>query len=383
MRGMQLTLLAGCFAIAGLARVPTPHATGNYENVPRIVAVGDVHGDHEQFVRVLTDAGLINLRGKWTGGATHLVQLGDIPDRGPDSRKSMDLLMKLERQANRAGGAVHALIGNHESMTMQNDLRYTHAGEYAAFATPNSGRSRDRYYANVVDSIKGRLPQAQWPIFNADHRAQWDLLHPLGIAELRQAWAPGGRYGAWVLGHKAVVRLNRTVFLHGGLSEAYMHMPISEINTRVRTELAAPQQLSDTALVNATDGPLWYRGLATLVENPQNEAIVDRILAAYDAERIVIAHTPKLRAVVPRFNAKVLVADVGLSAHYGNGHAYVVIEGDEAYVMHRGEHLALPQDRAGMLRYLQQVEALEPDPAPVQAYIEAFQRLKATVRSAQ
>ena len=47
-------------------------------------------------------------RNKWSGGKTHLVQMGDLIDRGPDSRKIMDLLMNLEQQARR-GGAVTCL----------------------------------------------------------------------------------------------------------------------------------------------------------------------------------------------------------------------------------------------------------------------------------
>lgn len=52
------------------------------------------------------------------------MQTGDVPDRGPDSRKVMDLLMDLEKQARKAGGIVHALLGNHEVMNMVGDLRY-------------------------------------------------------------------------------------------------------------------------------------------------------------------------------------------------------------------------------------------------------------------
>ena len=40
---------------------------------------------------------------RWTGGRTHLVQIGDMMDRGPESRKAMELLMSLERQAQRHG----------------------------------------------------------------------------------------------------------------------------------------------------------------------------------------------------------------------------------------------------------------------------------------
>lgn len=42
--------------------------------------------------------------------------------------------MQLEKEAAKAGGAVHALIGNHEFMNVVGDLRYVSDGELAAFA---------------------------------------------------------------------------------------------------------------------------------------------------------------------------------------------------------------------------------------------------------
>ena len=94
-----------------------------WTGVERVVAVGDIHGDYDQLVAVLRSASLIDEQGKWSGGKTHLVQTGDIPDRGPDTRKALDLLMRLEGEAAQAGGAVHALIGNHEAMNVYGDLR--------------------------------------------------------------------------------------------------------------------------------------------------------------------------------------------------------------------------------------------------------------------
>ncbi len=69
----------------------------------RVIAIGDVHGDYESFAAVLRSAALIDKEGNWTGGKTHLVQTGDIVDRGPDSRAVMDLLMRLQKQAAAAG----------------------------------------------------------------------------------------------------------------------------------------------------------------------------------------------------------------------------------------------------------------------------------------
>ena len=121
-----------------------------WKGVERIVAIGDVHGDYEQFVALLDSAGLINAKQEWTGGKTHLVQTGDVLDRGPESRKVMDLLMRLEREARKAGGYVHALIGNHEAMNMYGDLRYVSPEEYAAFRDEKSEKKRDLFYNSIL-----------------------------------------------------------------------------------------------------------------------------------------------------------------------------------------------------------------------------------------
>src|SRR5210317_2365293 len=127
-------LLAPGMANAGAKKIDDYHWTG----VDRVVAIGDLHGDYGQYIRVMESAGLIDKRGKWSGGQTHLVQTGDITDRGADSRKIIDHLVKLSKQAKKKGGYVHLLIGNHETMNVIGDLRYVSPGEYAAFATKNS-----------------------------------------------------------------------------------------------------------------------------------------------------------------------------------------------------------------------------------------------------
>ena len=104
----------------------------------RIVAVGDLHGDYDAWEAIARGAGLVDAKGRWTGGKTTLVQLGDVPDRGPDSLKIIHQLMKLQREASRSGGKVIAMVGNHEAMNMTGDLRYVHPGEYRAFTGSQS-----------------------------------------------------------------------------------------------------------------------------------------------------------------------------------------------------------------------------------------------------
>src|SRR5262245_1211749 len=90
-------------AMTTFAAAPAFAQQDAFDGVKRVVAVGDVHGGFDQFVKILRDAGVIDQKNQWVGGATHLVQTGDVLDRGPDSRKVLDLLMDLEKDAPKKG----------------------------------------------------------------------------------------------------------------------------------------------------------------------------------------------------------------------------------------------------------------------------------------
>jgi len=66
--------------------VQLARAQDTFSGVERIVAIGDVHGDYDAFVSLLRDTGIIDQKSRWTGGKNHLVQTGDVLDRGLDSR---------------------------------------------------------------------------------------------------------------------------------------------------------------------------------------------------------------------------------------------------------------------------------------------------------
>src|SRR5581483_2675182 len=187
------------------AKPPNDEDPGVWTGVERVVAVGDVHGDYEQFTAVLASAGLIDGNGNWSGGKTQLVHAGDVLDRGPDSRAVMDLLMKLEKQAAAAGGAVHALIGNHEAMNVYGDLRYVSPGEFASYA-----QNSDAAPASFAD--RAALTETANPSIVRVSLPQ----RPAGYAEHRAAFAPDGVYGRWIRSHDAIVKIDRTLFVHGG-----------------------------------------------------------------------------------------------------------------------------------------------------------------------
>ena len=138
-----LALLVTGTVDAKAKKIDDYHWTG----VERVIAIGDLHGDYEQYLKVMKSAGLIDKKEKWSGGQTHLVQTGDITDRGPDSRKIIDHLVKLSKQAKKAGGYVHLLIGNHESMNVVGDLRYVAPGEFAAFTAGSGWHDRQFFFS--------------------------------------------------------------------------------------------------------------------------------------------------------------------------------------------------------------------------------------------
>lgn len=317
LRAFCALIVAACvaasssFAQAPPAAFDPCHVTG----VERIVAVGDVHGAYDRFVAILRAAGLIDKRDRWIGGRTHLVQTGDVLDRGPDSRKALDLLRRLQRDAARAKGRVHALIGNHEAMRMLGDWRYVSAQEYAAFRTSDSESLRERFYQVVLAESRKQAEAAGRPFDEAALRSQLERETPLGLLEMRFAFAPAGEYGTWLREQPATARINGVAFVHGGLSPSVAAMGCAAINDTVRAELTADlEKTRATPLASLSareDGPLWYRGLAQ-EDEAAFEPQVTKILSDAGATAIVVGHTVTPGRVVARFGGRVVPIDTGM-----------------------------------------------------------------------
>jgi hypothetical protein len=89
-----------------------------------LFVLADTHGEFEIAVELLTRQKIIDSRLRWSFGKGHLAVLGDVFDRGPNHTEILWLLYELEAQAARAGGAVHVMLGIHESMALGGDERY-------------------------------------------------------------------------------------------------------------------------------------------------------------------------------------------------------------------------------------------------------------------
>ncbi len=333
-----------------------------------VVVFPDVHGAYQELVSVLRETAVIDESLRWRAGTTHLVSLGDLLDRGPDSRKVLDLLMRLESEARDAGGAFHMVLGNHEVMNIVGDLRYVSAEEYAAFAGGEDEALRDAQW---------RRRQAQDP---AAERAAFDARFPRGYFAHRQAFSPSGKYGSWLLGKPFLITVNDTAFVHGGLPAMVARLGLEATNHALHAQLADylkswqsleaklpdgnvgfPQRPEAVAALGdqqqshsfralqdseifTTRGPTWFRGQALC--NPYDEADnLEAALAAIDAARVVVGHTTSpTRRVATRLDGRVVLLDAGMlrSAYHGAPAALVFEHGrwSVAYPDRPGERSA-------------------------------------------
>jgi hypothetical protein len=353
-RLLHLAAAAAVALLAGLLTTPVRLAAQNKDGdfpcdvrtTERVVAIGDIHGAYDRFVAILRAANLIDTRDRWIGNKTILVQTGDIVDRGPDSRKALDLIRKLERDAPRAGGRVYALVGNHELSRLVDDWRYVSPGEFDAFKTAESSDLRDRALGVFSEAAEKQAKAAGKPFDPDAYRQNFLKQIPLGYLEMRQAFGPMGDYGKWVRAHPAMARVNGILFVHGGISSSVAPMGCEGINAAVRKDLAAaPVPLEQVPMLfsSSETGPLWYRGLAS-----ESEATVDSILMQMRARAMVVGHTTVLPGrILPRLGGRVIQIDSGMVAgeFYPGGVASALeLQGDKATAIYvdRREALDVP-----------------------------------------
>ena len=283
----------------------------------------------------MSRAGLMNESGNWVGGNTLVIQVGDIADRGPDSRQIIEHLRRLQAQAAMTGGQIIALVGNHEGMVMTGDVRYVHPGEYAAFVTSNSEVEQEAFFEEVKDDVTAWVRQE-----NADASdekiAQWFFgeFAPLGRAEHRMAWRPTGEIGSWVVRNQSVVIVGDTLFVHGGLSAKYTAYSVEEINDTTAEALNRQTRNRDASIHDPL-GPQWYRGLlrepcATMESGIDDVSLtveeeLDIVLAHFGVERIVVGHTPSIEGIKANHNGRVIQIDTGMSAYYAGTNSFLEI----------------------------------------------------------
>ncbi len=331
-----LAVLGSAVSVSGATETPY-----TWKGIRKVVVIGDLHGDYDNFEKIIKRTGLVDSHLHWTGGDTHFVQTGDIMDRGPNAKGIMDVLMALEGEAEAAGGKVHVLIGNHEEMNIGGIVF-----RYPDYVTLDQFRSflPDKYRQRQERELqkRQRIAEARGDRTSPEVIAEefWNDLKNNTEAQHEYLVSFNDKYGKWLLRHNIIIKIDDTVFVHGGISEKFSLWGLEKINERYRKELTdiqralvygEPTYPSKLELAYQGDGPLWYRELATVPEPDMREE-VDRILANLGAKHLVIAHTPTTavtEAKMKRFDGKVWIVDTGISKAYNNNLSALIINGGE------------------------------------------------------
>lgn len=375
---MQIIKGICCLVVVLCSAVAT--AANNYEidTSSRVVAFGDVHGAFDDWTQMLQEVGVVDAKLNWAGGNTHLVSLGDLIDRGPGSRKVVELLMKLDAQAEQAGGAVHLVLGNHEVMVMTGDLRYVSAAEFAAFAGDETAAEREQLFADYRRFNPGGD--------DADVRRVFNDQYPPGFLALRKAFSQDGAIGSWLLQQPFVIRVNDKVYMHGGIASDVSEDSLKDLNGKLQGELrefldsmdtlraagvmpwhvsyndrlgflnaraeefvaANPKKQADwfpalqqvfeaqKAFVFSEDSPNWYRGTAMC--HPYSESFnTERFLKRVGAKQLVMGHTPTRGDVHVRMDGLAIRLDTGMLKSVYKGRASALVsQGGTDYVHYLG-----------------------------------------------
>jgi len=251
-----------------------------YKNVDSLYVIGDVHGRYEQLIHLLQNSNIIDEDLNWIAGKAHLVFLGDLFDRGQDVTRVLWFIYGLEEKAEKSGGKVHLVLGNHEIMTMTKDLRYVNAKEIAIASA----------YGKKYD----------------------ELFHPTKSL-----------LGAWLRAKPSILKIDNALFAHGGIvdlgtniindfnKQAYTYMKDSlflKIMSKDSTEVAHDLEKWERMryFFYAEVSPYWYRGY---VYSDTLDLQLDAMLKRYKSKVHIVAHTP-LPSITQKYDGKLLTTDL-------------------------------------------------------------------------
>jgi hypothetical protein len=240
----------------------------HYARPARLLALSDIEGNFKSFKLMLLGAKVIDEKFNWTFGNGHLVLLGDYFDRGLNVTECLWLAYKLETEARAAGGKVHFILGNHETLNLEGNYQYV----------------RKKYLENAK-------------LIGEDYKRWYDNNSELG---------------RWLRTKNAVEKIGDYVYCHGGISPelAQTGMHLSEINQLARQYLGKPLEtmpsMKAKAIFDYKTGIFWYRNIAKGLVTPQEVA---NVLKFAGATKMIVAHTlhPDVTAI---YNGTVICIDL-------------------------------------------------------------------------
>lgn len=259
-----------------------------YNNIEKIIAFGDIHGDLKAFKSCLRKSNLINIQDRWIGGKTHVVQVGDILDRKPRSEDTNDedsefiiisFILKLQIESYLSGGGYHPIIGNHELMNIMGIFDYVSNMGLRHFGT---FEGRKNYFKQGGEFCK----------------------------YLACGWNP-------------VIKINNALFCHGGISKLIASKySIKQINEIMRSRLYSDKfSFNDIVFQNLFIGEnsiLWNRNYSNNEqENSETLEEIKYVLSKFNCRYMFIGHTPYTEGIKVKYNGHIICIDTAMSEAFG------------------------------------------------------------------
>jgi hypothetical protein len=251
-----------------------------YKMPEKLIAISDIEGNFNAFSSFLKNNGVVDSNFNWTFGNGHLVLVGDFVDRGNNVTQVLWLIYKLEEQAEKKGGKVHFILGNHEIMNFQG----------------NGGYNQEKYIKVAQEISK---------------KEEWEKA-------IQFMFSDNTELGNWLRTKNVIKKIGDYIFVHAGLHPELLDYKIDldKINsiTRKNWDKDLYRNPKDDKIANFLVGrisPIWYRGLVTDYKYYEkiNETDLNKVLEYYNVKNIVVGHTV-VRNISTDFNGKVIRIDL-------------------------------------------------------------------------
>lgn len=259
------------------AAQPDEETQLEYSGSFKVAAASDIHGQFDLFKRMLINNKIVDPQGKWQFDTGHFVITGDVFDRGDQVLEALWYLYDLEKQAKAAGGRLHFLLGNHEVMVLNGELRYLHE-KYIKTAEILNKPYQDLFLNNSV-------------------------------------------LGDWIRSRPVLVKVNGMLFVHGGFHPDLqeMNLSLSEINQAFKNNLVKKEVVGKPSklakFMQKKHSPIWYRGY--FINRRITKVELNRQLKHFDVSHIVVGHTTQ-EQIRTKYNGRIIAIDAGMkNGRYG------------------------------------------------------------------
>uniref|UniRef100_A0A2N9H4C8 Calcineurin-like phosphoesterase domain-containing protein n=1 Tax=Fagus sylvatica TaxID=28930 RepID=A0A2N9H4C8_FAGSY len=211
--------------------------------------------------------------------------------RGGDEIKILYFLERLRRQAEKTGGKVITMNGNHEIMNVESDFRYVEKSGLKEFRVWVEWYRIGQVMKALIQELRAR------------------------IAALR----PNGPISARFLSRNATVLvIGDSVFVHGGLLPKHVEYGLQRINEEVRDWINGLGGERAPGYCRGQDAVVWLRKFSE-EKNCDCSALEHLLATIPGSKRMIMGHTIQEFGINGVCDNRAIRIDVGMSKGCGNG----------------------------------------------------------------